>query len=230
MDWTLAIARNRDSLLRIIVELFTLAGLTSPHWGEVVQRTGEGKAATLSRHAYQTIWNILRAAESAVRRLIYLAARDLIITPRAPRAAPLGLPCQRNSQRLPAFALIDPLKDFGPADLQREPAGLHFVLPNEEMSPALQYVTPPTVQERLNLCHRLLAIRSALEDLPKQARRLARWQARHRLLLQRGPCRVSPFRPGLPPGHRARATHEVDKILQECHRLMRDVTYQADSS
>lgn len=219
MDWTLAISRNRDALLVIIADLFALAGMRG---GNVPER--------LSRHAYHAICHVLKAAEAAVRRLIFLAARDLVISVRPSRAAPAGLPCVRDAQRLPAFNLIDPLKQFDPASAEDISASLCFISQNAPTLSALSVLAAPTVPESLALCHRLLAIRDALENLPKQARRLARWQARHRLLLKRGPCRVTPFRPGLPPGYRARATHEVDPILLECHRLMRDFTHQPNSS
>jgi hypothetical protein len=68
---------------------------------------------------------------------------------------------------------------------------------------------------------RLEALKLALEDLPRQARRLVRARARRakvaRLELQ------SVMRPGRPPGHRKRPIHDVDHVLAECHWLARDV-------
>ncbi|MGB8816678.1 MAG: hypothetical protein WCC66_02040, partial [Rhizobiaceae bacterium] len=65
--------------------------------------------------------------------------------------------------------------------------------------------------------------RSALGDLPRQARRLARFQARRDLARKSSapfkPMRLSIFRPGLPPGWRQRPIHEVDDVLRECHGL-----------
>jgi hypothetical protein len=71
------------------------------------------------------------------------------------------------------------------------------------------------------LCRRLLAIKGALDDLPRQAQRLARWRARS--IEMRRPPRASPLRLGAPPGRRGRSTHEVHEILEECHRLARNV-------
>ena len=71
------------------------------------------------------------------------------------------------------------------------------------------------------LCRRLAAIKFALEDLPREARRLARWQARP--IAERRPRLSTPLRPGRPPGHRERQTHEVDEILKECHWLARNL-------
>jgi hypothetical protein len=65
------------------------------------------------------------------------------------------------------------------------------------------------------------ALKAALADLPRQARRLVRARARRekvsRLKLQ------SVMRPGRPPGHRKVPIHEVDHVLAECHWLARDV-------
>ena len=71
------------------------------------------------------------------------------------------------------------------------------------------------------LCRRLGAIKLALEDLPGQARRLARWRAMP--IEARRPQLATPLRIGRPPGFRKRQTHEVDEILAECHWLARQV-------
>jgi hypothetical protein len=72
----------------------------------------------------------------------------------------------------------------------------------------------------------LQALKHALDTLPKQARRLARWHARRDFMLCQKlparPMRLSPFRPGSPPGFRLRAIHEVDGILRESHALALD--------
>ena len=69
------------------------------------------------------------------------------------------------------------------------------------------------------LVRRLQAIKSALDDLPRHAKRFARWNARLKL----GPLpmgkRTFPFRPGFPPGHRKRPNHDADRVLKECHWL-----------
>jgi hypothetical protein len=77
------------------------------------------------------------------------------------------------------------------------------------------------------LCRRLEALKLALGDLPRRAKRFVRAQARRakvpRLQLQ------SPMRPGRPPGYRKKPSHEVDEVLKECHALARDVE-QHDTS
>jgi hypothetical protein len=71
----------------------------------------------------------------------------------------------------------------------------------------------------LRLCRRLTAIKSALEDLPRQARRYARWQAKP--AETRKPSSSSALRPGPPPGHRKKPIHKVDDRLAACHWLAR---------
>jgi hypothetical protein len=79
--------------------------------------------------------------------------------------------------------------------------------------------------ERLG--RRLAAIKMALENLPRQVKRLKRWQARRDSM--RSPKFRSALRPGLPPGHRKAPGHEVDAVLRECHALAGDALKE-DSS
>jgi hypothetical protein len=80
--------------------------------------------------------------------------------------------------------------------------------------------TPEDPDTPQNLVRRLQALKAALDDLPRQARRLTRWRLRRqnvpRLKYK------SPLRPGPPPGHRRKKTHEIDEILTECHGLAWD--------
>jgi hypothetical protein len=69
------------------------------------------------------------------------------------------------------------------------------------------------------LGRRLWAAKLALDNLPRQARRLKRWQARRARMAH--PKFTSPLRPGLPPGHRKAPRDEVDRVLRECHALAR---------
>lgn len=69
---------------------------------------------------------------------------------------------------------------------------------------------------------RLDALSRALCDLPRQAMRLARWQARREALRKAGrPGRLSPLRPGPAYGLRRpgspRPEHEIDDILRDLH-------------
>jgi hypothetical protein len=87
----------------------------------------------------------------------------------------------------------------------------------------------PIDATRLGL--RLAALAAALDDLPGQARRFARWKAyRHaRREVPGRITRISPLRPGRPPGGRlarfdpsarsGRNIREVDEILAHAHAL-----------
>ena len=80
MDWNAAIENNREALKRVLAMLVAMAGL-DPH-PEV--REGEPRR-TLPRHLHRAVLGLLRPAESAVRRLIIVAARGLVAPPARPR-------------------------------------------------------------------------------------------------------------------------------------------------
>lgn len=77
IDWDLVIARNRLGLAAIVAALVAMAGWAGPP---------PPGAATLPRRLRLLILRILRPAESAVRRLILIAARGLAAE--APPARP----------------------------------------------------------------------------------------------------------------------------------------------
>jgi hypothetical protein len=87
--------------------------------------------------------------------------------------------------------------------------------------PRRKAANPDGQVDAARLSARLEALKRALDDLPRQARRLVRARARRdkvaRLQLQ------SVMRPGRPPGYRKVPTHDVDHVLAECHWLARDV-------
>ncbi len=276
MDWTLAITRNREALLRLVAALFALAGLTLPpgappvachlragqKLGEAVRRTGEGESTMLPHRIYRAILLVLRPAESAVRRLIIIAAYGLTLAPRTSRPFPGNIPAGTGQPRLPAFQLIDPLKRFSPAvtlvenseyndfwtddeDAEEadicEDTGGKNTLPRISLpgyfDPVFAPPAEPLDQAFINAAHlgrRLATLKRALENLPREAKRLARWQAKRSLVLANQsaakPIRLSAFRHGRPPGFRLKVTHEVDAILRECHGLMLDRFAEVDTS
>ncbi len=253
MDWTLAIERNRKALQLIVSALYALAGLVE---GTV--------AATLPRSVYRVVLRVLRPAESSLRRLIFIAARGLVLKPRAARPAPVGLVSRADATRISAFQLIDPLKQFAP--IAQEPASAEDIdftevwhddehdLEDEDDAydsaalprisvPGLYdptFIAPPPalcLNNEINAVHlskRLAALKRALENLPREARRLARWQAKRtaafRDMKAFKPLRLSPFRPSPPPGARLHIRHEVDQVLKECHALALDARDRPDTS
>ena len=144
-------------------------------------------------------------------------------------AGALGQGGKGGSSR-PSFQLFDPRKNF--AELRqhrrkftRNPPRIH-IFGSDPRVAALWPAPPPAADpapppdglinaERLS--RRLQALKLALEDLPRQARRLARWRARRETV--QSPKFKSPLRPGHPPGYRRKPVHEVDAVLIECHGL-----------
>ena len=244
MDWPLAISRNRQALQQIIAALFSLAGLTSPHLGEV-SRAQPVTERGLPRHLYAAILLILRPAESAVRRLILILAlcRNSGIVNFIPRknSASLASRLKELSNlspkfHAPAFALFDTLKSFDPDEVwnvdpatqMRFQSGFNTVLDSASGFRALADSQEPV--PAAHILRRLAAISCALDNLPRQARRLVRWQARRDVALKANrPTRITPFRPGLPPGWRQRPFHEVDHVLRECHGLATDLINAPDT-
>ena len=225
MDWALAIERNRQPLLRIVAVLFGMIGL---HAGAAVDR--------VSRPLSRAVLSVLRPAEAAVRRLIVAAARGMAVTPLAPRPAPARrIVSSRTGAGRVAFQLFDPPRTLASGHHRRaagpacEPR-IHVIdatfdprIPLFRPVPAIAADAYDPYTDHLidarPLCRRLAAIRAALEDMPRQARRYARWRARP--LESRRPKRLASLRSGPPPGLRRRALREVDEILAECHWLAR---------
>lgn len=233
MDLDFAIDRHRKQLTRIVVMLFAMLGLSD---GAPIAR--------VAKPTYLAILRLLRPAESAVRRLIVAAALGLVAELPKPRAATsksaATRPRKASRPRSPAFQLFDPRQRFNSSYLQRRhpmPADFHRPqprirvidvsfdprIPMFRQSPPLPPAAPPPEPDdtvsALRLSRRLVAIRSALADLPRQAQRYARWQARP--ADKRRPKLASALRPGRAPGQRSNPIHKVDEILNECDWLAR---------
>jgi hypothetical protein len=222
MDWARAVERNSEALKGIVAELFAMLGLA-----------GEATVARLPRSVHSAVLRVLRPAESAMRRLVVIAARGLVVKPVPSRpmpAGPIGKGGQGGHSR-PSFQLFDPRKNFearrrrGPA---RNPPRIHFFTGDSWVTttwsarpPVADPAPPPDgLVGAARLGRRLQALKLALEDLPRQARRLARWRVRRENAPS--PKFRSPLRPGRPPGYRRKPVHEVDEVLIECHGLAFD--------
>ncbi|WP_210326091.1 hypothetical protein [Oricola nitratireducens] len=217
INWDRAIARNRDALLRILAALFAMAGLVDGESG-----------ATLPRHLHNHILRILRAAESAVRRLIVIAARDVVVVVAVKPRNPATTPSTTTTTSTPAvlaLPLLDPRKrfDFRPPSRRAKSFPRICVIGISEPRPIpeIRNPTPDDEIDATRLHRRLAGLKAALDDLDGHAKRLARWRAKRDLGLNRSKY-FSPMRPGWPPGRRKRAFHEVDDVLRECHSLAHD--------
>ena len=101
MDWDLAIKRNSEVLVEIVADLFAMLGLV-----------GEATVSRLRWQIYRSVLRVLRPAESALRRLIVVAARGVVMMPAVPRSRLLGAvkPRKSGTPRIPSFQLFDPQK------------------------------------------------------------------------------------------------------------------------
>ncbi|PSJ64389.1 hypothetical protein C7I84_05400 [Mesorhizobium ephedrae] len=266
MDWTVAIERNREALKRILAMLVAMAGLDSRELGgqfiffrrkggssEEVARAEKSELSpalspslTLPRRLHRAVVKLLHPAEAAVRRLVIVAARGLVVAlpapcPRKPKSAMprkagrpgVPPPAQNSARRVPSLPLLDPLR------MPRPWSGRAWWVPRSVprisfpgYSKPFRIPPPPSPDDPVSatrLVLRLQALAAALDDLPGQARRFARWRARHDAALAqeretgtRRLRRTRPLKPGRPPGWRRKPDHEVREVLNELHGLAFD--------
>jgi hypothetical protein len=92
MDWNAAIERNREALKRVLAMLVAMAGLAPrgqftffPQEGAAASRLARPEksklspALTLPRHLHRAVLRLLRPTEAAVRRLVIVMARGLVV-------------------------------------------------------------------------------------------------------------------------------------------------------
>ena len=216
MDWKRAVEINREALIRIVAGLVALL-------------EAHGLAARLPVQVYQLILRSLHPAESAVRRLIVIAARGLVVPVSPSRPMPEGLVIVRKGTGTLAFQLFDTRKHFGDGDAAPAITGprirsIDDPSPHEQFRAQFlaKFAVPGTssAAETLRVRQRLAALSRALETLPRQATRMAQWMKRR--AARKTPTFTSPLRPGAPPGHRKGVQVEIHLVLAECHALARD--------
>ena len=217
MFLTKEIHANTTAAARIVGGLFALLGLTA---GAMLGR--------IPRELHRQVLRVLRPAESAVRRLIVALASAIVVKPGAPRPAPSEIVGKGERKARPSFRLFDPRNRLLPASAASKATPRHhprisFFGDDGIRTIALTRTPAPRDEliEPSRLVRRLEALKAALDDLPRQARRLARALVRRRAfphLRLRGP-----LRPGRPPGFRCRVQHEVDDVLHRCEWLAREI-------
>ncbi len=189
-----------------------------------------GRIVVLPRYMRSKIFHFLRPAESALRRMIIVLAAALeqsgySAPKRTKRAAPTKPIPKGQRDRIPSFPLIDPRKHFDwfgtkkkRKFAERAPNIIAIGASNWRPEPAPEPKPEPTPDDPIDsarLWMRLLSFKEALEDLPKQAKRMMRLKARNPKRF----ARKMPMRPGWPPGWRQDKRSEVDEILRDCHWL-----------
>jgi hypothetical protein len=276
----MAIERNREALKRILAALVAMAGLADVDPGFLSPKGGVMGGGTLPRYLHTAVLRLLRPAESAVRRLVIVAARGLVVAPPPPRSvwSPSSASQGRINGTTRTTWILSRSRGRRTADLSTEaqrakmegdgggiatrPLTLPLFdrLPRWETRPRRPAATSvprisvpgitarfPIVPRRLpspgdpvdatRLGRRLATLAAALDDLPRQAKRFARWQARrdairaqernHDAVAQAGHLphvrrrshRNWPLRPGRPPGWRRKPEHEVHEVLNVVHGL-----------
>ena len=225
MDWALAIEKNRVALARIVAEIFALVGFVAG-----------GRLERLPHGLYLAAERLLRPTESALRRLIVIAARGLVVKLSVFRSIskgmmPKGMVIAAGAKGLTSFPLFDTRKRFDFIEPENPLLVMVKTYSSNPFNPfeltQRRRQDPADRDYTLTLSRRLAAVAHALETLPRQAQRLARWVARRQALSN--PKFTSPLRPGPPPGHRVKPEMEIDLVLKECHGLAWDALRE-DSS
>ncbi len=203
MDRSLTIAVNRADLLRIVV------GIVAMMPGMAVE--------TMPRWLHIAVLALLRPAESALRRLIAIAATAVVVGPQRKRRAAPKAKKKRGEKRAlpPVFGLFDTRRNVDPKTPPAPGHGpnIRFFDGEDEMPPAATPAQPGDLVNAEALCRRLAAMLAALDDIPGQAQRLAGILARRRSKWRRV------MRPGRPPGHRMGGKRAVDVLLTDCHEM-----------
>ena len=218
MNLSSDIQSEQTALARIVAGLFALLGLTAGQLRDAAPQR-------ILRSLHSAIGLVLRPAESAVRRLIYILSLDLRSEPLPVRPMPTGIVRAGAACASSAFKLFDPpLRLVRRLKKVRAAPRISFFGDGEVRTLALGAPADDANSDGLiastQILRRLEALRSALDDLPRQARRLVR--ARQRRSRSRRLISQKPLRPGYPPGHRQRRKHEIDDVLRRCHERARD--------
>jgi hypothetical protein len=145
-----------------------------------------------------------------------------------------------RAARSVGFPLFDPVRD--PLRRRRpRSSGVPRIWalgePDSVFAPVRKPPMPDDPIDAARLARRLAALGRVLDDLPKQARRFARWRVRAANAARaqdRKARRIWPLKPGLPPGARRpgsrRKGHEIDEILGATHGLAFWSMTHADTS
>ena len=181
-----------------------------------------------------------KSSQPKPRKASSLLVRDgvgtgIVLRPGAPVPAHLAhLVPAKAAPRPLSFPLLDPLPRLrGRRRWQPATGAPRISMAGVTERLAVPAWRPPLPDDPLDagrLGRRLAALSSALDDLPGQARRFARWKARRDRALGAGRIhRVTPLRGGRPPGGRLARydpdaprrsnIRDVDEILAHAHAL-----------
>jgi hypothetical protein len=241
MDWERIINGNRERILLALAPLLAVLGY-DPR-----------RRCELPRRRYRDLLLLLRPAEPAVRRLIVIAARGIVVKLGAVRAFPKFMVLKKRGkesdleEHIPAFRLIDPVKRFAPLDfgLAKEwskdwgkvPVVPRICIPgvSEPFFAEARHI--PSDADFIStdaMLRRLRALTEALDNIPRHAKRLARWRALQEAARKAGirlrNARSSPMRPGRAPGYHRNEKRQMDVILGDCHYFAEKARHTPDTS
>ncbi|NJM31128.1 MAG: hypothetical protein HC855_14475 [Rhizobiales bacterium] len=255
MDFDLAISRQRDALVRIVASLFAMLGLADEVLAGRIPRGLHSAVLRILRPAESAVRRLIVAAARGMvaEPKAPRAARKGSTPPKgtAKRGArtpafnlsdkhePWLPPRHKRKPRSPGprITIFD-----GPEPTVASMSAYWAAQHQAELR-AAGYTPPPPAPEaqpepELNseddgcvtatrLSKRLFAIRGALADINRQARRLVQWKATRERRADAGKLvHTSPLREGDPPGFREKITHDVDRILDECIWIAFEATRQ----
>ena len=224
MDIPKAIDLNKTALARIVAGLFALLG-----------GAGDAALARIPIALHRSVARVLRPAESAARRLIVVLARITKVKapplPPRPRSMPANIIRTGQGQPRLSFQLFDPRQRFlrprRPAKAVRraQPRITFFGIDEVRTitwgrQPLPKADKTDGLAGTAHLRARLQALKAALEDLPRQAKRLVRVLAR-RQTSPRLKFKM-PLRPGRAPGYRRKPRLDIDHVLHTCDWLARE--------
>ena len=221
-DWGASVERYSREIGVVLSGLLCLLGMM-----------GGAVPGTVSRRRRLEVLAVLRPLEAAMRRVIVMAAKGVVVPPPVKRDGPTG-PIPRGdgtSDRLSPFPLFDPRNPPIPRQRYvpkaREPRIWFF----DGFDPPRPVRVEPSPDDEIGavaLAKRLLSLRAALSNIPRQAQRMARVVAKREAA---GKKIVRPVRYARPPGHRHRGKRPVDLLLAETHELaciaLREVVREA---
>lgn len=229
MNWDDIVEANRKRIIAAIAPLLAVLGFDPRRQGE------------MPRHFHRALILLLRPAESAARRLIVMAARGLVakLRLRVSCAFPVGHgqklkpALEKEAERIATFQLIDPLKRFAPEGfgwskewgkewgaVQSFPRISVPGLSDPVFAEPVPFPSRDDIIDTSALVRRIQSLKSALDNLPRQALRLARWKARAELARKAEkwkPGRLKPMRPGFAPGYHRTDKREIDRIISDVH-------------
>jgi hypothetical protein len=242
--------RHHAALMRLLAFILVYAGLADDTGSAAADSGRAGRAMeasreawTLPRRIFRRLLLLLRPVEAATRRLIVILASGMpILKPRAaaperPATPPLG---HGGTAAPPGDGKTSPADArrplFALADRDKRYEWFFSGKPHDTGWKGPSPTSPDDELDATGILRRIAALARALDDLPAQAHRLARWRLRRMRARAVGRrLALSPLRSGRPPGSlpfRApkKAQREEHELLSETHTLARAALARFDTS